>query len=111
MVESIREINGKQEKQLRYYLTSLTDLTKFSETARGHWCIENQQHWVLDVIFGEDNSRSYTNNQRSNLAAFRRISLNLLQSVDDKLSIKRRRMRAAMNADYREKIIFQKQIS
>jgi predicted transposase YbfD/YdcC len=36
MVESIREINGKQEKQLRYYLTSLTDLTKFSETARGH---------------------------------------------------------------------------
>ena len=63
------------------------------------------------MIFGEDNSRAHTNNQRSNLAALRRISLNLLQSVDDKLSIKRRRMRAAMNADYREKIIFQKQFS
>jgi predicted transposase YbfD/YdcC len=111
MVESIREINGKQEKQLRYYLTSLTDLTKFSEVVRGHWCIENQQHWVLDVIFGEDGSRAYTNNQRSNLAAFRRISLNLLQSVDDKLSIKRRRIRAAMNPSYRESIIFQKQCS
>ena len=111
LVESSREINGKQEKQLRYYLTSLTDLTKFSEVVRGHWCIENQQHWVLDVIFGEDNCRSYINNQRSNLAAFRRISLNLLQSVDDKLSIKRRRIRAAMNPSYRENIIFQKQFS
>ena len=46
LVESSREINGKQEKQLRYYLTSLTDLTKFSEVVRGHWAIENQQHWV-----------------------------------------------------------------
>jgi predicted transposase YbfD/YdcC len=111
IVESIRDINGTQEKQLRYYLTSLTDLTKFSQVARDHWRIENQQHWVLDVIFGEDNSRSYINNQRSNLAIFRRISLNLLQSIDDKLSIKRRRIRASMNENYRENIIFQKQLS
>lgn len=110
-VESIREVNGQQERHCRYYLTTLTDVNQFSQIARQHWSIENQQHWILDVTFGEDNSRSYQNNQRSNLAIFRRISLNLLQSMSDKLSIKRRRIRAAMNTAYREQIMFQIQKS
>ncbi|MBK7301403.1 MAG: ISAs1 family transposase [Moraxellaceae bacterium] len=52
MVESIREINGKQEKQLRYYLTSLTDLTKFSETARDTAILNLTFHPVFGLAGG-----------------------------------------------------------
>ena len=44
----------KKTTETRYYITSLTTLTGFADTVRKHWCIENQLHWNLDVIFRED---------------------------------------------------------
>ena len=41
----------KETTETRYYITSLTTLTGFADTVRKHWCIENQLHWNLDVIF------------------------------------------------------------
>jgi len=107
MVESIRDIKGKQDVQRRFYLTSLTQLDDFKSTVRHHWAIENQQHWVLDVAFSEDANRAYINNQRSNLALFRRVALNLLRSNGTTaLSAKRSRMKAALNHQYRHQVIF-----
>ncbi|MGZ5011787.1 MAG: ISAs1 family transposase [Methylobacter sp.] len=40
-VESIRIIGDKTSTEYRYYLTSLTDLSRFAETVRGHWAIES----------------------------------------------------------------------
>lgn len=109
MVESTRIIGNKTSIERRYYLTSLEDTEQFAQTARQHWPIENQQHWILDVCFSEDDNRARQNNQRSNRALINRSALNLLRANDDSnLSIKRRRIRASMNLDYRMKILFGK---
>ena len=47
--------NGSGEKQeIRYFITSLTDLNEFAGAVRKHWAIENNLHWSLDVVFRED---------------------------------------------------------
>jgi predicted transposase YbfD/YdcC len=45
----------------------------------GHWGIENQRHWSLDVTFGEDQSRMRAGNAAENFAVLRRIALNLFR--------------------------------
>lgn len=107
MVESTRILNNTSSTQRRHYLTSLTDLPKVADTIRAHWAIENSQHWVLDVTFGEDDSVKLQKNARSNKALLTRKALNLLCDHDDShLSVKRRRIRASQNTDYREQILF-----
>jgi predicted transposase YbfD/YdcC len=80
MVEATRELKGKISKERRYYLSSLPlDIERFSRAVRGHWGIENKVHWVLDVQFGEDQSRARTGYAAENLATLRRFALNLLK--------------------------------
>jgi len=102
MVESVREINGQRTVERRYYLSSLpADIQRFAKAVRGHWAIENQLHWVLDVVFGEDQSRARTQQAAENLAAMRRLAVNLLRKdIRSKRSIKGKLMRAAIDPDY-----------
>lgn len=102
MVESVREINGQRSVERRYYLSSLAaDIERFAKAVRGHWSIENQLHWVLDVVFGEDQARARTEQAAENLAAMRRLAINLLRR-DKKCnrSIKGKLMRASIDPDY-----------
>lgn len=81
MVESERQIPGKSVTlERRYFLSSLSlDTKRFAGAVRGHWSIENNLHWVLDVQFGEDQSRARFGYAAENLAALRRLALNLLK--------------------------------
>lgn len=80
MVESTREVNGQTTRERRYYLTSLKlDVETFARAVRGHWGVENKLHWVMDVCFGEDQSRARTGYAAENLATLRRLALNLLK--------------------------------
>lgn len=102
MVESVREINGQRTVERRYYLSSLSaDIARFAKAVRGHWSIENQLHWVLDVVFGEDQARARTEQAAENLAAMRRLAVNLLRRDKQcKRSIKGKLMRAAIDPNY-----------
>lgn len=62
---------------------------------RGHWGIENQLHWVLDVIFDEDHSRARADNAPLNLAVLRRLALNIAKTSPAKGSIRGKLKRAA----------------
>jgi predicted transposase YbfD/YdcC len=80
VVESVREVDGEINIERRYYLSSLPrGVQRFATAVRGHWGVENQLHWVLDVSFGEDPSRARTGYAGENLATLRRLALNVLR--------------------------------
>jgi predicted transposase YbfD/YdcC len=103
VVESIREIDGKTSVERRYYLSSLgLDVERFGGAIRSHWGVENQLHWLMDVVFNEDQSRARTRHAAENLALLRRWSLNLLKA-DKRLakrSLKARRKNAGWDNNY-----------
>lgn len=106
-VESIRIVGDKTSTEHRYCLCSFNSLERFAEAARGHWAIENGQHWVLDVQFGEDASRARKDHSAENLALVRRMALNVIRGNDaSNVSLRRRKRRALLNDGYRSRLIF-----
>ena len=68
---------------------------------RGHWSVENQLHWSLDVSFEEDRSRARTRHAAINPATLRRITLNLLRTdQSSSKSLNRKRLRCAPVPNY-----------
>ena len=107
-VEYLRQFkNGKSQLESRYFITSLSkNAQQLADYIRGHWSIENQLHWVLDVEFGEDNSRTRKDNAPENLAVIRHIALNLFkQNQKFKGSIKSKRNRAGWDNNYLRQIL------
>jgi predicted transposase YbfD/YdcC len=106
-VESTRIIGDQTSTECRYFLCSFPERDRFATTVRSHWGIENQQHWILDVQFGEDACRTRKNHSAENLALMRRMALNLLSHNGlPRNSIRRRKRRAALNDDYRLRLLF-----
>ena len=96
----------KTTQEVRYYLTSLDISPQNALTiCRNHWGIENNLHWMLDVVFNEDHNRSRTKYAAENFATLRKIALQILTQNDDKNSIKKRRHIAAWNDMYLLKLI------
>jgi len=102
MVESIREIDGKATVERRYYLSSLKlGVETFARAVRGHWGVENKLHWVMDVCFGEDQSRARQGYAAENLAALRRLALSLLkQEKTKKRGIRGKMLNASWDHPY-----------
>jgi predicted transposase YbfD/YdcC len=101
MVESMREVDGKQTLERRYYLSSLKlDVKTFARAVRGHWGIENKLHWVLDVEFGEDQSRARAGYAAENFATLRRLALNMVKRDPKKRSIRGKKLDAGWDHAY-----------
>jgi predicted transposase YbfD/YdcC len=102
LVQSHTQRQGKESTEKRFFLSSLTLSAKDAlAKVRRHWSIENQQHYPLDVVFHEDASRTRRGFAAQNLAALRRLCLNLLNlDVTPKLSKRRKRLKALLDDDY-----------
>ena len=108
MVEAKRHIGNEISVERRYYISSLpADINKFSHAVRGHWSIENNLHWVLDVSFADDEIKTYTGHSAENLAIIRRIAYNLMKQDNKKISMKGKRLNAGWNNDYLKKLLSQ----
>jgi predicted transposase YbfD/YdcC len=80
--------NGKETCERRYYLSSLRlGVKQFARAVRGHWGIENGCHWVLDMTYREDESRTRGLRMRENIAWLNRFTLSLLKQHPDKQSL------------------------
>lgn len=85
--------------ETHYYISSVAaDAGTLLQHIRDHWAIENGCHWVLDVVFKEDASR--TRYADHNLAVLRKIALNLVRQHPAKGSLKGKRYRAGLNEDF-----------
>jgi predicted transposase YbfD/YdcC len=76
-------------------------------TVRSHWSIENQLHWVMDVVFNEDRSRSRADNAPLNLAMLRRIAFNLVKANTQKGSVRGKLKRAGWDNSFLAALILQ----
>ena len=93
---SHRRVDGKEtEVVVRHFLLSqVFSAKRVLDIVRAHWTIENQLHWVLDVVFDEDRARNRKDHGPENISILRKLALNLLRSHPDKASIRRKVKRA-----------------
>jgi predicted transposase YbfD/YdcC len=106
MVESERQVGTKTSHKTRYFISSrAADVRAFATRVRGHWQIENQLHWRLDVIFAEDNAHIRVNHGPENMAVLRHMAINLLKQESTPISIQSKRLQAACSNEYLEKVI------
>ncbi len=78
---------------------------------RGHWAIENSQHWVLDVTFREDECQIYADDGARNLSTIRRKLLNLIKAHPLKDSVAGKIQRACWAGNFRADILFGQQLN
>jgi predicted transposase YbfD/YdcC len=91
-----RALGGRAEPpQVRYFLLSkYIPAKRLLHIVRSHWGIENQLHWVLDVVFNEDRNRTRKDNAPENLAILRKLALNLVRSHPAATSLRQKIKRA-----------------
>lgn len=108
-VESSRWLNDKEQHDKRYYITSLANCSaaRMGQYIRRHWSIENEQHWHLDVTFGEDQCQVRKDNAPRNLSTVRKLALALISREPTKMSLKRKRKKAARDDNYLFKLLSQ----
>ena len=106
VVSERKVLGGETTYATRYFISSLpANAEKLAHAIRAHWGVENDVHWVLDVEFREDESRSRKENSPVNFAMFRRLALNLLRADDRPRSLKIKRKRCGWSPAYLLKVL------
>jgi predicted transposase YbfD/YdcC len=101
IVESTREFSDKVERETRYYITSLIMLAHLlGPVIRAHWAIENSLHWVMDMVFRDDECRVRTNHAPANFTTIKHMAHNLLRRPSGKDSFRLRRKVAGWDDEF-----------
>jgi predicted transposase YbfD/YdcC len=100
------EKDGQTSTEVRYYLSSrAARVNEFAKSVRSHWSIESM-HWVLDVVFHEDDTRIRTGNAIENMSFTRRFVTTLLKQDTSRGSLKGKRKKTGWNTDFLEMLLF-----
>jgi predicted transposase YbfD/YdcC len=112
MVQSTRVIPGptrdadKIEHETRFYITSLMlAAILIGPLIRDHWAVENSLHWVLDMVFRDDECRLRTDHAPANFTTLKHMALNLIRKAKTKDSIRLRRKVAAWDDEFLSSLI------
>jgi predicted transposase YbfD/YdcC len=107
-VQRERRLPDKIEVDTAYYISSLeADAEQLLMATRYHWAVENSLHWVLDVIFREDDARIRIGHAAHNMAILRQLALNILKKSRSKDSIRTKRYKSTLDTAYLEKLLDQ----
>jgi predicted transposase YbfD/YdcC len=108
VVESEREMGDKVERETRFYLTSLILVAHLlAPIVRSHWAIENSLHWVLDMVFRDDESRVRTDHAPANFCTIKHMAQNLIRLAPAKGSLRLKRKAAAWDDEFLASLISQ----
>lgn len=107
-VERHRTLKGKCTIDTSYYISSMSPRHKLlGHYIRQHWRIENSQHYILDVVFKEDESRIMLEGAVENIALFRRFVMNMLKQCHCGAPSQRSKLKkAGWNDGYRAQVFF-----
>jgi len=108
MIESVRQIGDDVSTFTRYAISStgVDSVATFAKATRSHWAIENNLHWVLDVVFREDDCRAQTGHSARNFSTLRKFVLTAMRTENNpNVGFRRRRLRADRNPAYRESLL------
>ena len=108
--QDLGDLTGKVSVERQVYISSVkgVDAGVIAAAVRGHWSVENNLHWQLDVSFGEDHNRTRKGNGAENYSRLCRIALNLLKrDASIKAGIKTKRLNAGWDHDYLLRLISQ----
>jgi predicted transposase YbfD/YdcC len=101
IVESQRGIDGKITRETRYYITSLSvPAQTIGAMIRDHWAIENSLHWVMDMVFRDDECRVRTDHAPANFTTLKHMANNLARRAPGKDSVRLKRKTAAWDDDF-----------
>ena len=101
IVESARQIDGAITSETRVYITSLRlPAYLIGPIVRDHWSVENKLHWVMDMIFRDDECRVRTDHAPANFTTLKHMALNLIRRAPSKDSIRLRRKVAAWDDNF-----------
>lgn len=106
IVESTRDEGEKTSTERRYFICSIEPSAKrLAEGVRGHWGVENNLHWVLDVVFGEDKSRVRGGHAAENLNTLRKMTMTMIKQDKSKGSLKGKRKKAGWDNQFLAKLL------
>ena len=100
--QDLGDPTGKVTLQRCIYISSLASPSarQAGQYVRGHWSVENQLHWRLDMCHGEDDSRIRKDHAAENFSRLRRIAMNKLKADPSKLSLKCKRYKCSLDREY-----------
>lgn len=98
---------GATSDQTRYYISSHKGGAQMhNQSIRAHWAIENNLHWVLDVVMNEDGQRNYKGNAPQNMNMVKKLAMvNLANDKSVKYGKKGKMKLALMDDSYREGLL------
>ena len=106
MLMSRRVVNGIESIEFRYFIGSFVGTAdEYLSAIRAHWGIENSLHWVLDMVFREDESRHHVGHSCENLALLRKLAIGLLKKEASDASLKTKRLRCGWDDGYLAKVL------
>lgn len=112
MIEATRERRAPRaatnttERETRFYITSLTlPADRLGPIVRSHWAIENSLHWVMDMIFRDDECRVRTEHAPANFTTIKHIAHNLIRKAPGRDSLRLKRKVAAWDDEFLASLI------
>lgn len=111
--QDLGDLSGKVSVERHYYISTLKGCDHAAARlmaghVRGHWAVENNLHWQLDVSFNEDQRRIRRGHGAENFSRLCRIALNLLKRDKSvKIGVKGKRLNAGWDHDYLLRLISQ----
>lgn len=101
-----RTVQEKTSSEIHYFIGSKRASARYyGHALRGHWGIENNLHWQLDVSFDEDRNQTAQRQGAANLAVVRKSALTLLKRHPSKESMRNKRQQAGWDTDYLEEVL------
>lgn len=101
--KTIIPFKGEKITEIRYYMSSVTDVKLFARSVREHWGVESF-HWQMDVTFRDDLNTTKEKNSVKNLQIMKKIVLALLKLVQPMYKMSMKNIRYSLALDFENEV-------